>query len=378
MPQPILRIGIIGCGEIAQVVHINTLNSLSTHYQITYLCDPSPSALSHCASMVHGPGSPQTTHDPATLCASPTVDAVLICTSDESHVPHGILALQNDKWTLIEKPLALCYRDIHALIDAERQSKGKVFVGTMRRYAPAFLEACKEVRGMQKIQYARVRALIGPNPTFVAQSCTYPRVFDDYGEEATRERKARETEIVERAMRDEFGVEMNDDSVAMFRMLGWLNIHDFSAMREIIGMPKRVLGASLGLPGIYTVLFEYEGFAVTFESGFNSVPTFDAHIEVYSEEKIVRVNYDTPFVKGLPVSMTVREKVAGREGQETFGFQERTVRRTYEDPFTLEMLEFYDCVVNGKKVKTSAEDSIQDLDLWKMVLQAGEKTYKKK
>lgn len=149
-------------------------------------------------------------------------------------------------------------------------------------------------------------------------------------------------------------------------------------MREILGMPKSVLGACLGLPGIYSALLEYDGFSVTFESGINAVPTFDAHIEIYGQDKIVRIQYDTPYVKGLPVTMTIREKIDSRPGQDSFGFSERVVRRTYEDPYTLEMLEFYECMVNGKPVKTSAEDSIQELDLWKMILKAGEHHYKPK
>jgi predicted dehydrogenase len=146
-------------------------------------------------------------------------------------------------------------------------------------------------------------------------------------------------------------------------------------MREIIGMPQSVLGASLGFPGIWTVLFQYDGFPVTYESGINNVPIFDAHIEVYSADKIVRVDYDTPYVKGLPVTMTIREKVEGRKGSGSNGYQERKVRRTYEDPYTLEMLDLYDCVVKGKAPKTSAEDARHDIDLFKMILRAGEKNY---
>ena len=141
-------------------------------------------------------------------------------------------------------------------------------------------------------------------------------------------------------------------------------------------MPRRVIGACLGFPGIYSALLQYDGFAVTFESGINAVPTFDANIEVYSQDKIVRVQYDTPYVKGLPVTMSIREKVGSHTQADSFGFQERVVRRTYEDPFTREMLEFHDCVVNGKPIKTSAEDARNELVLYKMILQAGEHSYK--
>lgn len=101
-------------------------------------------------------------------------------------------------------------------------------------------------------------------------------------------------------------------------------------MREIIGMPKRVLGASAHLP-IWTVLFEYENFPVVYESGLNDLHLFDAAIEIFTQDKIVRVQYDTPYIKGLPVTMIVKEKV---KGQKSNGFQERIVRKTYEGQHT--------------------------------------------
>lgn len=132
-------------------------------------------------------------------------------------------------------------------------------------------------------------------------------------------------------------------------------------------MPQSVLGASLNLP-IWSVLFQYDGFPVVYESGINSVPIFDAHIEVYSQEKIVRINYDTPYIKGLAVTMTIRERIDGAKGD---GYQERTVRKTYEDPYTLEFLEFYKCAIEKSTPKTSALDARGDLDIFIMIMQAG-------
>lgn len=151
-----------------------------------------------------------------------------------------------------------------------------------------------------------------------------------------------------------------------------LGTHDLSAMREIIGIPRSVAGAVLTFPGIFGVLFQYDGFPVTYESGLNNVPQFDAHIEVYSPDKIVRVDYDTPYVKGLPVTMTVREKI------DDGGFQERKIRKTYKDAYTLELIEFYDCAVDGKSPKTSVADARNDLELFKMILRAGSDTYRNK
>jgi predicted dehydrogenase len=150
-----------------------------------------------------------------------------------------------------------------------------------------------------------------------------------------------------------------------------LGSHDLSAMRELLGMPTSVLGASLQHNSpIWSVLFQYRSFPCTYESGINNVPIFDAHIEVYSNEKIVRVDYDTPYVKGLPVTMTVRERIDNGE-RKGDGYQERTIRKTYEDPYMLEFLEFYRVVAEGKEPKTGARDARQEVDLWKMILRAG-------
>lgn len=139
-------------------------------------------------------------------------------------------------------------------------------------------------------------------------------------------------------------------------------------MREVLGMPQSVAGAVLTLPGIFSVLFKYDDFPVSYESGLINVPEFDAHIEVYSADKIVRIQYDTPYIKGLPVTVTIREKVGD-------GFQERKIRKTFTDPYTLEMLAFHDCAVGKKTPKTSVEDARNDIELFKMILQAGSDRY---
>ena len=93
------------------------------------------------------------------LCSSTEVDVVLVSSATAFHPDHAILALKNDKHVLVEKPAAINYRDISAMIDAEKRSRGSISVGYQRRYAEAFLDAIGEIGGMGKIQYARVRGM---------------------------------------------------------------------------------------------------------------------------------------------------------------------------------------------------------------------------
>ena len=80
----------------------------------------------------------------------------------------------------------------------------------------------------------------------------------------------------------------------------------------------------------------------------------------------MRLKYDTPYVKGLPTTMHLRENCDGV-------YKEMVVRRTYEDNYTHELRELYEVVVNGKEVKTTAEDAGNDLKLFQMIMKAGQR-----
>ncbi|KAL5002213.1 hypothetical protein BDV10DRAFT_203000 [Aspergillus recurvatus] len=366
MGSKIIRVGLIGCGEIAQVSHIPTLNFLADYFQITYLCDISANALAHCRRKVAGP-PPKITKSAQELCSSSDVDAVLVCNATACHTEHALLALRNDKSVLVEKPLTSSYGDIKELQAVEKASKGRLMVGYMRRYAPGFLDAVAEIGGISQILYARVRDIIGPNAAFVEQSGTFPKRFDDYTPEELQALEDRDRSTADEALAS-FGVPANDETRRMLMVLGGLGTHDLSAMREAIGMPQSVKAAALKLP-IWTATFDYGSFPVVYESGLNQVPVFDAHIEVYGPDKIVRVKYDTPYVKGLPTIMTVREKTIGPRGEECY--QERHVRTTYEDNYTVEFKAWYETIANGHEPKTTIEDARQDVDLMQMLLRAG-------
>ncbi|KAJ5770032.1 uncharacterized protein N7511_002083 [Penicillium nucicola] len=367
MANKILRVGVIGCGEITQVAHIPTLGFLSDFFQITYLCDVSGNALQHCKNKVIG-GVPQTTCNAEELCASPNVDIVMIANSDAFHVPHTILGLTHNKIVFIEKPMALSLKDADEVIRLEKQSSGKVMVGYMRRYTAGFLDAIKEIGSLDQIQYARVRDVVGPNSSFVGQSGTFPKVFSDYKPEDSKDLASKTDNFLEQALTKELGISVDSDTATQWRHLGSLGSHDLSAMREALGMPTGVLGASLCTaqgPQFWSALFQYPSFAVSYESGIDDVPRFDASIEVFGKQKTVKVCFDSPYVKGLPTTMHIREKL------EDGSFRESMTRKTYEDAYTLEMKELYEFAVRGKPAKTTSEDAKKDLEIFGMIMKAG-------
>lgn len=83
---------------------------------------------------------------------------------------------------------------------------------------------------------------------------------------------------------------------------------------------------------------------------------------MYSARKTVRVQFDTPYVKGLPVTMHTAEKAEGG------ALKTSVVRTTYEDPYTREMKALYDWYVHGTPVKTTIEDAEKDLKIFGMMM----------
>ena len=73
---------------------------------------------------------------------------------------------------------------------------------------------------------------------------------------------------------------------------------------------------------------------------------------------------DTPFVKGLPTTMIVKDSLP--DGS----YRESTIRRTYEDPYTLQLKEVYEWVVHGKTPKTAPADAREDLEILGMLMKA--------
>ena len=233
------------CGMVTQVVHIPTLNYMSHLFQVTYLCDVSEEALKHSQLKVAGALKPKTTLICEELCTSSEGDLVIIASNHPLNASQAELALKANKHVFIEKPIALTLQDTDRIIAADKAAGGsKVFVGYMRRYAAAFVDAVKEVGSIGQIRYARVRDIIGPNSVFIGQSATFPKTFNDYKPGDTEALRQKTEDDMQQALRVELGVTPTKERKMMWDFLSMLGSHDLSAMREIIGMPTGVIGFS--------------------------------------------------------------------------------------------------------------------------------------
>jgi len=352
-----VSVGIIGLGEVAQIIHLPILQALSDRFRIQAICDISPGLLQAVGDRYGIPAADRH-DDPFALAQRPDIDAVFVLNSDEYHADCVIAAARTGKHVLVEKPMCLTFAEAEAIVRARDETGVQVMVGYMRRFAPAFVQAGAEVRGLGKINYARVRDIIGRNRLIIDQSSAVIR-FDDIPEEAKRDRATR----AERLVREAIG-EAPPDIIGAYRFLLGLNSHDISAMRELLGMPQGVVSARHWNAGKFlTVVFAYEGYYAVLESGVDEQLRFDAHIEVYGLSKSVRVQYDSPYIRHLPTTLVIDETVGD-------AFQQRVERPTFKDPYTHEIEYFHEVVTTGMAPKTSPEDFMDDLRLMRLIVDA--------
>ncbi|KFY77291.1 hypothetical protein V499_03274 [Pseudogymnoascus sp. VKM F-103] len=354
-PQ-ILKVGLIGLGEVAQAVHLPTLSLLSHLFTVVAICDISPASLAHCSAKFHIPHCYTSAEE---LCFRPDLDIIFVLSSDEFHASHTITALQNHKHVFVEKPVSLSVASAERMRAAEIASGGRVFVAYMRRYASALQTLLSELKTAGDIKFARVRDIIGPNSFFVEQSGTFPEKFEDFPAGAIDERKA----LLDALLREAYEghKEVTPLMTRFCRFLGGLGSHDLSVMREVLGMPKACTGVSMH-PPFFTATFEYETFAVCYESGLDDVPRFDAHLQIYGQKKTLKLQYDTPYVKGLPVKVLVEEMTAEK------GYQQREIVPTYEDAYTAELKQLHETITQGGEIKTTITDAMKDLEIFQMIL----------
>ena len=350
-----IRIGVIGCGSVAQIVHLPTLYQLSDLFEVTAICDVSDKVL---AGVGAAWGIETRTRDYQELLAQDTVDAVLIANPNVYHAEVTIAALQAGRHVLVEKPMCMTLEENDAIISAQASAGKFVQVGTMRRFAPAFIAACRIVEGMEDIRLAKVHEIIGRN-ALVIDPTSRVITADDIPESVGADLRRRQDEAVRAAIGD-----APDELRTAYDMMLGLSTHDTSAMREMLGTPKRLLHAAQRQGGLYmTAAFDYGDFVCLFSTGVDNIPRYDTYLEVYGETRVVRVDYDTPFVRNLPITLSITETQDGMNKTESL------THPGWGDAFTEEWRAFYKSIVSGEPPKTSPQDFRWDLLLYREMIE---------
>jgi predicted dehydrogenase len=294
------------------------------------------------------------TTDHRELVAGIDVDAVLVANPNAFHAEVTLAAIAAGKHVLVEKPMCVTRREAEQIIAAQKNSNVVVQVGYMRRYAPAFLDGCDAVKAMKEIKFARVRDFLGFNSLIINPTSRVIR--DEQLPEAVKnDSKQRDEALVDEAL----GGKPTPVLRRAYSLMLGLSSHDLSAMRELLGMPKKVIFAVQRGGGLYlAAAFDYGPYVCQFETGIDQIARFDSHLEVYGNQKVVRIQYDTTYVRNSPIRLFVTED-NGRGGVTNVGSHP-----AWGDPFVAQWKAFYENVTENKSPKTDPADFAQDLELF--------------
>ena len=133
-----LRVGVLGCGQIAQAAHFESC-AKARNADLYAICDVADDLRERMA-WTHQPERSYAKYDQ--MLADPALEAVIIATADAFHVPATIQALQAGKHVLCEKPLGVSVEEVEQLKQAVAASGRVLQVGHMKRY-DAGLQAAK-------------------------------------------------------------------------------------------------------------------------------------------------------------------------------------------------------------------------------------------
>ena len=187
-----IRVGVVGLGLITQGVHLPNLDTLRDLFEVTHVCDASPSLAAAIAERL--PGDVTASTDWRAVVADPRVDAVLILTPG-SHGETAAAALRSGKHVFAEKPLAHSQAEITELIDLARDSRLVLQVGTMKAHDDIIAPAREAIGRIGTVRVVRVTVLHptdecqfehvnlipadAPDPDVVAAGRTYTEARND-------------------------------------------------------------------------------------------------------------------------------------------------------------------------------------------------------
>jgi len=125
-----LRVGVLGCGPIAQAAHFESANK-ACNAELYAICDVADDLRDRMAA-THAPSRSFKDYDE--MLADPLLDAVVIAISDTFHVSAAIKALSAGKHVLCEKPIGISVEEVEELARAVERSGLVLQVGHNKRF----------------------------------------------------------------------------------------------------------------------------------------------------------------------------------------------------------------------------------------------------
>lgn len=159
MSKKIYKVGIVGCGGIANGKHMPALKKLE-NVQMVAFCDIIRERAEKAAAEF-GSEDALIFTDYRELVALPELDVVHVLTPNKSHAPISIAAMENGKHVMCEKPMAKTVEDARAMVEAAKRTGKKLTIGYQNRHRndSLYLKKLIEDGELGDIYYAKAHAI---------------------------------------------------------------------------------------------------------------------------------------------------------------------------------------------------------------------------
>jgi predicted dehydrogenase len=346
-----LRVGVIGCGLIAQVMHLHYLRELADRFEIVALCDVSEELVHACAADY---GMPRTFARWQDLLAAP-LDAVLILTSG-SHAPIAIATAAAGKHMLIEKPMCFSVAEGQAMIEAARRAGVTLMVGYNKRYDPAYRRLSDEFRSLSNLRLLQVTTLESPLQPYVAHYRLHraQSLEPDMARAFEADNQVRITAAIGEAdplTRRAYHLVLLDTMV-----------HEFNAVRGVLGEPDSLDFVDIRENGLTMVLRFGAVECIIAWVDLPGIARYEMELAFYAPERRLTLSFPSPFLRSMPTLLTVE---GGDPSSPQAWSNEQVV--SYAESFKEELIHFHDCVTSGRPPLTSGDDALRDIALCEAV-----------
>jgi predicted dehydrogenase len=340
-----LRVGVVGCGQIAQIMHLPFLVELP-QFRVTAICDQSPMVVETVGERFGVPARFTSFTD---VVGREDVDAVAVLTME--HAAVAVAATEASKHLFIEKPLGFSLGEADRIIDAVERAGVTAMVGYMKRYDPGYEFGAARMQAMDDVRLIRVH-------DFAVDFGLHATLFtlvsrDDLSPALRDEHRA----AIDATLREALGPDHAHLS-ALFEMLLMLASHDLTILRGAFGAPSGVRYSDAVSPTQLLSVLDYgPGCRCVFEVGTGTEALWwDEHLAAYGTHEIVEITFPNPYVPYAPTVVTIRENEAGSPVR-------KEIPVSHQEAFRREWLHFFDCVREGRQPRTSLAEARADIEL---------------
>lgn len=348
MNREVMRFGIIGCGTIAQIMHVPhvaEIPGVAAHA----VADPATERAAVIGDR-YGVDHQFASAEEMVADIGSELDAVVVSTPPSQHASVVETTLGADIPTLVEKPLAVSPSDADRMVEAAAASEATAMVAYMKRYDPAYEAARARVTDLETVDLVTAYDVDPDHGRIIDE--VYDIVDGDLPDDVLAAGREKQVEDSMAAI----GLEDSDAAEDYHWHLEHV-CHDVNLLRGLFGEVERVQHVDRYADGRYvTANLVYDGgVRCTLDSGLSERSWFEEFLRVDGPDGTVRLEFGNPFVRNVPTKLEVKRGTDERSTE--------TQTPSYEESFKRELEHFVRCIKDGSAVRTPFTEARDDVRL---------------